>query len=109
MNIIIGQFYSKGPPCQGAKWESYVRYDVRTTDDPKKIPCHNGTDGGWYDEGRNHRVVDGQITRDTDAHDWFVEVNTLDDVVALLIQHPSWSLRAPDHTSDFVRLNTGDE
>lgn len=65
----------KGPPCDGAKLYRIIDVDVRTVDDPKKIPAHRGTDGDWYQRGENHRVVNGCIARDVGWQQaWFVEI-----------------------------------
>lgn len=72
------------PPCEEAFRAAYVRLDARTTNDPAKIPAHKGkSTDWWYNEGRNHRVESGQIVREFDAEDWFIEVNTLEELMAL--------------------------
>jgi hypothetical protein len=75
------------PPVPGAVREAYIRVDERTTNDPKKIPANKGTDGGWYETGRNHRVERRHIMRDFDAEGWFIEVPDLAALMALVKKH----------------------
>ncbi len=72
-------------PCDEAFKVLRVDTDVRNTDDPRKIPAHNGTDGGWYDKGTNHRVEGGRIMRDVGYETaWAVEIA---DVQAFVDKH----------------------
>lgn len=87
-------------PCPQATLEPYVRVDRRTADDPKKIPMYHGTDGDWYKEGRNHRVENGQIARDFDDKAWFVEIDTLDALVAFAKEHGQLVLAHEDWPTD---------
>lgn len=72
------------PPAPGCYRAAYIRIDERTTDDPTKIPAHKGTDGHWYDEGRNHRVEGGHIKRDFDDEDWFIDIADIPALLAFL-------------------------
>lgn len=74
-------------PCPGARREGYVRIDERTANDPTKIPANKGSDGGWYSEGRNHRVERGHIMRDFDDEGWFIEIPDLDALMAFYAKH----------------------
>lgn len=69
------------PPCKEAYKDQYVRIDERTVNDPKKIPagCND-----WYEEGRNHRVEKGHIKRDFDDTDWFIDIESLDQLMKLV-------------------------
>lgn len=70
--------YYPDAPCEGAFLLRVTTTDRRDCDDPKKIPCNNGTDGNWYTSGTNHRIENGQICRDTGHHDeWFVLIPDL--------------------------------
>ena len=84
-------------PVAGAYRGPWVRVDERTTDDPKKILAHHGSDGGWYTTGRNHRVVKGHIMRDFDDEGWFLDVATLDDLVALTQREGNVIVSATDY------------
>jgi len=56
--------------------------DVRTYDDPAKIPFYKGEVDWWYKEGYNHRLIDGQITRDMPSREgWFVELDSLTSLI----------------------------
>lgn len=64
----------EGPPCEGAVRKSYTRVDRRSASRPNKIPAYaNRDESWWYEEGRNHRVVNRQICRDFDAEGWFID------------------------------------
>ena len=87
----------EGQPCPEAYEDAYIRFDVRTADDPAKIPRHrNQPTDWWYSEGRNHRVEHGRIVRDFDARGWFVDINSLEELMAFYQRHgriiifPSW-------------------
>ena len=77
-----------GPPCDEAVKVRVVNVDVRTTDDPRKVPAYKGDAYWWFSEGKNHRVVDGQITRDR-GHvlAWAVEIADLDALMAFMERH----------------------
>lgn len=68
-------------PCAEAKQTSYVYYDWRTVNDPKKLTYHNALND-WYSHGENHRVERGNIVRDL-PHDngWSVDFETMDDLL----------------------------
>jgi hypothetical protein len=75
--------WSEAFPCEEAKKEPYIRIDRRTSDAPEKIPAFAGKDPEWwYSEGRNHRVVNGMIEREFDTEGWFIEINTLEELMA---------------------------
>ena len=74
-------------PCEEAIRENCTLIDERVVDDPKKIPANNGTDGGWYDGGTNHRVENGRIRRDFPDHRWVVEIKDLDELMAFSIKY----------------------
>ena len=59
--------------------EPCVRVDERTVSDPALL--RKGSQD-WYKEGRNHRVENGRIRRDFDGEDWFIEINSLDELAA---------------------------
>ena len=71
-------------PCEGATFEPYTRIDERTVDDPMKNK-HIGK--SWYQQGKNHRVENGHIKRDFDGMAWFMEINSVDDLVAFAKKH----------------------
>jgi hypothetical protein len=51
-----------------------IRIDRRFCDEPVKIK-------EWYEEGKNHRVVNGHIERDFDDEFYIIEMNTLEDLM----------------------------
>ena len=86
-------FDEKSPPTKGAFRDQYVAIDRRTTDDPSKIPWAKGESAWWYAEGRNHRVVKKEICRDLDREGWFIEIDSLDELMALLDKEGQLVLR----------------
>lgn len=78
-------------PCPEATHETVLRQDRRTCDDPVKIPAYRGNvekaRSDWFDYGLNHRVENGQITRDIPKKVAIVELNTLDDLVRFVDTH----------------------
>lgn len=76
-----GGFSYHKKPCKEARKEAFVRVDERTVDDPRKIPVYIDSDGGWYNDGRNHRVENGHIKRDFDDEHFVIEINSLDELM----------------------------
>lgn len=80
-------------PCKEAYQKSYTRIDERTVNDPMKNP-HIGAE--WYTKGSNHRVERGHIKRDFEATGWFIQFDTLDDLMKFgekygsLVIEPCW-------------------
>jgi hypothetical protein len=84
-------------PCPEARRVKGVRIDLRTADDPSKIPAYEGkSTAWWYGKGRNHRVENGYIQRDFPTKYWVVDFETLEELMAFykkycpLILHPSF-------------------
>lgn len=78
---------TKLPIVPGAVRRGIVRVDVRTVDDPRKIPAYLGADPvWWYGEGTNHRVIDGRIARDFHEEAWTLEVRDAGALAALAQQ-----------------------
>jgi hypothetical protein len=68
-------------PATGAYKDHFVRQDVRIVDDPKKIQFYGHTSDWWYSEGKNHRIEHGQIVRDFDSESWYIDFNTIEELV----------------------------
>lgn len=68
-------------PCAGAIKEEFVRIERRTVDDPAKLNRARDREE-WFERGRNHRVIKGEIARDFDDEAWFVELADLDALIA---------------------------
>ena len=86
MKFVITRTSSRDneKPCEGAILEKYIRVDQRGVDDPAKIPAYQGKVDWWYSEGSNHRVENGNITRDLkESYGWVIEINLLEDLVRL--------------------------
>lgn len=92
-------------PCEEAFRASYVYTDFRTTDDPSKIPMNKGDTSWWYLKGRNHRVVNGQIARDFDREDWFVEV---DDILAFAKKYGDLVIKPEEYGSTIPSIEIYD-
>jgi hypothetical protein len=79
---------SEAQPCEEAYRAAYVRHDERNTDDPAKIPAKAGIDPQWwYAEGRNHRIENGHIIRDFDDEAWFMNLESLDDLLRFIAKY----------------------
>jgi hypothetical protein len=87
MRFLIHE-YTKQPPCKGAFRAPYVLVDIRTVGDPKDVPHYKGSTNWWYSEGRNHRIINGQIARDLDRECWQVELTSMLELANLAnIEH----------------------
>ncbi len=75
--------WSDEEPCEEATLEHGVYVDVRTSDDPAKVPYYKGESAWWYSEGTNHRIEDGHIKRDLPRDYYVIKIESLDDLVRL--------------------------
>ena len=74
-------------PCEEAQLEDYIDVDVRTNNDPKKVPAYYGDDTWWYSKGTNHRLVKGQICRDFVRKGYFIDIDTIDELMSFIDRH----------------------
>jgi hypothetical protein len=71
--------FSKTPKLKQA---DVYRVQQRTVNDPQKL-THNKYDReNWYKEGENHRIIDGEITRDRKEKAWVMDC-TIEDIKEL--------------------------
>lgn len=74
-------------PIDHATWGEYTHTDWRSVDDPSKLNFvfrdHANISEWWYSEGTNHRVEKGRIARDFIREGWTIEINTIEELVAL--------------------------
>ena len=76
---------SDDKPCDGAYESDYIRVDEWEVDDPFKLKSSYYCYGEkWYKQGKNHRVEDGHIKRDLDDHGWFIDIESLEELVKLM-------------------------
>lgn len=69
---------SEEPPCEGAVAEQRPYVDIRSVDSPEKLTYPHDAAQDWYKRGSNHRVIDGCIVRDLEAHQvWTIELADL--------------------------------
>jgi hypothetical protein len=67
-------------PYEKAYLNTYTRVDTRAVDDPSK--SHYDSDREtWYTEGTNHRVENGFIMRDFNESAWYINFNTLEELI----------------------------
>lgn len=62
------------PPCDNATYEKFI-YQHRQLNEPEK--------DWWYSRGENHRIEYGCFVRDLIWYGWFIEINTLEELVGL--------------------------
>lgn len=67
-------------PCERAYKDKYIIVDSRTVDDPKKLNIKSDREN-WYKEGTNHRVENGKIRRDFEEEGWFIDINSLEELI----------------------------
>lgn len=78
--------YNDKKPCEGAKKEKCLHVDERTVKSPKML-SRVMTEEDWYGTGKNHRVENGHIMRDMDTTAWFIELNTLEELLEFTKKH----------------------
>lgn len=105
MKFIVSRtsMYGDDKPCDEASKMTYTRIDMRGADDPSKIPAYKENSSLWYDEGTNHRIVKGKIMRDFEETGWFIEINSLEELLEfqkkygdLVLQHSMWNEEIPE-------------
>ena len=106
MRIMVTDFdcLDNTKPCEGATYEAFIRIDVRSTDDPAKIPAYKGSVEPWFSEGRNHRVEGSQIRRDLDDKAWFIRVDSLKKLASLLKEYQGAHVKASWSNEDILEL-----
>ena len=57
--------------------------DTRNADCPSKIPAHKGETDWWYENGENHRIVDGHICKDFKEEFYVIDINTISELLDL--------------------------
>jgi len=103
IRVFVGD-NPENKPLENAEWLEYILIDTRTTDDPAKIPISYGDGSWWYKEGTNHRVENGQIKRDLKDNAWFITVETLEDLYALMVEHKGCSIRVLFYNPQYLEL-----
>ena len=76
--IIKKTSHPTNKPCSEARLEPYLSSESRDVDSPEKLK----NPFEWYETGSNHRLVNGQITRDHIRSVWTMDMNNLDDLLA---------------------------
>jgi hypothetical protein len=99
--------YNDGKPCEEAFRALVQVKDVRLTSDPKHIPANKGTDGGWYAQGSNHCIENGNICRDVLVSEWLVEFLDLESLQSFVDFHGECVISR--HTSGFAKIEIYDD
>lgn len=98
------------PPCPEAVEQEYTPVDVRTVDGPAKVRVYGGKRDWWYAEGTNHRVVNGRIVRDLPPRKgWFVELESLDALIAFYHRHGALIIVSPVDQEDILEIEIDDD
>jgi hypothetical protein len=75
------------PPCDGAVKMETLRPDARHYGSPEeydKAQARYSRFKPWMSEGKNHRIADGNIIRDFDWEAWFIELNSLEELMSFI-------------------------
>lgn len=67
-------------PYKNAYLETFARIDERVVDDPSKLNYKPDREN-WYSNGSNHRVENGHIKRDFVSEGWFINLNSLEELL----------------------------
>lgn len=79
-------------PCEKATLEDYIIVDERYIDDPMKNP---NIGKNWYEKGTDHRVENGNIKRNLKSRGWFIELNTLEELIEFQKEYGSLIIEEP--------------
>lgn len=96
-----------GKPCEEAFQEKYVRVDKRTVNNPKKLKCSDSET--WYMEGTNHRVVNGRIARDFEATGWFINIDSLADLMKFIKKYGDIAITTFVYNDAYYNLEIYDD
>ena len=78
----VSEWRSDVVPCVEAKLEDCVMLDIRTLKSPEEYDSRFGNSGTWLSKGRNHCInKDGFIQREFDSKDWFIYIDTLEELI----------------------------
>ena len=87
MKFIItrtSDYQKKKPPTENATYEEYETVDMVILKDEKERDAYIETKG-WKNEGYGHKKVSKtRAQRTLKLKDWFIEVETLDDLLKLM-------------------------
>lgn len=92
-------------PCETAKQEPCIIVDERNVDDPIK---NKYIAEDWYLRGENHRVENGHIKRDLKDIQFFIEIESLDELVSFVNKNGSIVIEQSDDPS-FLRIEIYDD
>lgn len=70
-------------PHEKAYKDKYIHIDSRYTDDSNKLN-HKEDRDNWYNKGNNHRVENGHIKRDFQEESWFIDIDSLKELIDFL-------------------------
>jgi len=90
MKFIVDRtslYGNEDKPCEGAFRGKVLFVDERTVDNTSKIPTYRGESEWWYRKGMNHRVENGCIKRDFEKEVWFIEIDSLEDLMRFVEKH----------------------
>ena len=82
--------------------------DERTTDDPVKVRTFKGTTDWWYKEGCNHRVENNHIKRDFKIKSWFINIESIEDLIKLSIENKGLNI-SPSYNNPSIMEITLEE
>lgn len=85
MEFLISKtsdYSGNSKPHKRAFRKEFVRIDERHVESPDKLTYRNA-ELEWHHNGYNHRKEDGHIKRDFRDNGWFIEVNSLEELLDL--------------------------
>lgn len=96
-------------PCEEAYRDKCITVDERGADDPAKVPAHRGQSDWWCERGKNHRIEDGHIKRDFDGEGWFIDIETLDELLSFIAKYEQAVLGPWYNNPDILRIEIYDD
>ncbi len=98
---------SSKSPCEGAFKEERSYTDTRNVDSPDKLGKISRK--WWFRMGRNHRVENGEIKRDFDVIEWFVDISSLDSLIEFIDKHGDIVITPVGATDEVYNLEIYDD
>ena len=92
-----GSCIDEDKPCEGVTLEKYTYIEVRTLNSIEEFDKRfEESEGKWLSKGINHCINEqGYVQREfpNDSEGWFIEINSLDDLIKFNKQHGDIILR----------------
>lgn len=79
---VSGAFDSQ--PVEEARLKKLKYIDSREVDHPDKLPYYDPSKRSWFEDGKNHKVVDGKMQREFIRERYCVQISSIASLKAFV-------------------------